>query len=59
MNRPVHHLVGVSLVFPATPSFYLIDPTGTIRRKWVGHPGESSIDAAVEKLLREAEEAAK
>ena len=42
--------------FPSTPTFYIIDPTGVIRHKWVGHPGERTIDAALEKLLREAEE---
>ena len=40
---------------PATPVYYLIDPTGVIRYKWVGHPGEKAIDAALEKLIQEAE----
>jgi hypothetical protein len=40
---------------PATPTFYIIDHTGTIRRKWVGKPGEKPIDAALKKLIREAE----
>ena len=39
----------------ATPVFYIIDGQGTIRRKWVGKPGEKTIDAALEKLLGEAE----
>jgi peroxiredoxin len=43
--------------FPATPSFYLIDQKGTIRHKWIGHPGEATIDAALERLIREVEEA--
>ena len=42
--------------FPATPSFYIIDHKGTIRHKWVGKPGEKSVDAALEKLIHVAEE---
>jgi hypothetical protein len=41
--------------FPATPVFYIIDHKGTIRRKWVGKPGEKSVDTALEKLIRETE----
>ena len=44
---------------PPTPAFYIIDSKGTIRRKWVGHPGEKTIDAALEKLIREAEKKGK
>ncbi len=40
---------------PATPTFYIIDQNGTIRRKWVGNPGEKSIDAALDKLIQQAE----
>ena len=40
---------------PATPAFYIIDHKGTIRRKWVGKPGEKSVDAALEKMIQEAE----
>ena len=43
---------------PATPAFYVIDHEGTIRRKWVGSPGEKSLDAALAKLIQEAEETA-
>ena len=43
---------------PATPAFYIIDHEGTIRRKWVGKPGEKSVDAAIEKQLQEAGETA-
>lgn len=39
---------------PATPAFYVIDHSGTIRRKWIGHPGEKTIDTALEKLMHEA-----
>ncbi|MBC8352321.1 MAG: hypothetical protein H8E66_10050 [Planctomycetes bacterium] len=41
---------------PATPTMYIIDHKGTIRRKWVGKAGDKSIDAALEKLIQEAEE---
>ena len=41
---------------PATPTFYVIDHKGAIRRKWVGNPGEKSIDAVLENLIQEAEE---
>lgn len=36
---------------PATPSFYIIDHQGIIRHRWIGHPGEETIEAALEKLL--------
>lgn len=35
----------------ATPTFYLIDHQGIIRRKWAGPPGETALDAVVEKLV--------
>lgn len=40
---------------PASPTFYIIDHRGMIRRKCVGKPGEKSVDSALEKLIREAE----
>ena len=40
---------------PGTPLYYLIDPQGTIRGKWVGYPGQKALDAALEKLIHEAE----
>ena len=40
---------------PATPSFYIIDHQGVIRHKWIGHPGEKTIESALEKLLRQVE----
>ena len=42
-----------------TPTIYLIDHAGVIRNKWVGAPGEKALDEALEKLIREAEDAAK
>lgn len=43
---------------PATPTMYIIDHKGTIQHKWVGKVGEKTIDAALEKLIREAEKTA-
>ncbi len=43
---------------PATPAFYIVDHTGTIRRKWVGKPGEKPIETALKQLIQAAEEAA-
>lgn len=40
---------------PATPTFYIIDHTGTIRHKWIGKPGEDSVDNALDKLIIEVE----
>ena len=39
--------------YPATPTFYLLDAKGTIRKKWIGHPGEKTIDKALDRLLKE------
>ena len=41
--------------WPSTPTVYVIDPKGVIRRKWVGGPGEKAIDAALDVLIEEAE----
>jgi len=40
---------------PATPAFYVLDRKGVIRHKWIGHPGEKAIDAALARLIQEAE----
>lgn len=40
---------------PSTPAYYVIDPKGVIRYKWVGYPGEHAMDGALEKLIKEAE----
>ena len=39
----------------ATPTFYVIDHKGVIRYKWAGPPGEKVMDAALEKVIKEAE----
>lgn len=38
---------------PPTPAFYVLDQRGVIRQKWIGHPGEKVIDAAVETLVED------
>ena len=43
----------------ATPTLYVIDHQGVIRHKWAGAPGEKVIDAALEKLIKVAEEGGK
>jgi hypothetical protein len=40
---------------PGTPTLYLLDSNGVIRHKWVGSPGEKALDAAVDRLIKEAE----
>ena len=39
----------------ATPSFYVIDDSGVIRYKWAGPPGDKTMEAALEKLIKSAE----
>jgi hypothetical protein len=41
-----------------TPTIYLIDHAGVIRSKWVGAPGEKTLDEALERLILEAEKVA-
>ena len=41
------------------PTLYVVDHKGVIRHKWVGSPGEETLDQALEKLVKEAEEDAK
>lgn len=41
-----------------TPTIYLIDPAGVIRRKWVGAPGEQALDEALTQLIQETEKSA-
>lgn len=42
-----------------TPTYYVIDAQGVIRKKWVGNPGEKAIESALEKWVHKAEEDAK
>src|SRR5262245_40729059 len=42
-----------------TPTFYLIDHRGVIRYRWAGAPGHKVMDAALEKVIEEAEAAGK
>jgi len=37
------------------PTLYLIDHKGVIKNKWVGNPGASTIDNAIEALVKVAE----
>jgi peroxiredoxin len=39
---------------PSTPGYYVLDPKGVIRHKWIGAPGEKAIDTALETLIEEA-----
>jgi hypothetical protein len=39
----------------ATPTLYVIDHRGVIRRKWLGNPGDAAIDLALRELIEEAE----
>ena len=41
------------------PTLYLIDHKGVIRHKYVGSPGDEKLDAAIDKLVEEAEKDAK
>ena len=40
----------------ATPTFYVIDHKGVIRYKWAGAPGAKVLDAALDRLIKAAEE---
>jgi hypothetical protein len=42
-----------------TPTLYVLDHKGVIRHKWVGSPGAKAIDAALEKLIKQAERGGK
>jgi hypothetical protein len=42
-----------------TPTLFLLDHKGVIRYRWLGGPGEKTIDEAISKLIKEAEKDAK
>src|SRR6516162_3469857 len=37
------------------PTLYLVDQKGVIREKWVGSPGNETLDKAIENLVAEVE----
>jgi hypothetical protein len=37
------------------PSMFILDHKGVIRYKYLGYPGEKSLDQAIEELVKEAE----
>jgi hypothetical protein len=41
------------------PTLFVIDHKGVIRHKYLGSPGEEKLDAAIDKLVEEAETKAK
>jgi hypothetical protein len=43
---------------PGTPTLYLVDHRGVIRRKWLGRTSEQAIDAAIGELLDELHDGA-
>lgn len=43
----------------ATPTYYVLDHHGVIRFKWTGNPDAGALDAALEPLIRQAEEDAR
>jgi hypothetical protein len=38
-----------------TPTLFILDHKGVIRHKWLGSPGEKIMDAALQRVLKEAE----
>jgi peroxiredoxin len=47
--------IAASWNFPGTPTLYIIDAQGIIRRKWTGQPSETIMDRVLEALIEEAE----
>lgn len=41
------------------PTLYLIDHEGIIRHKWLGSPGDETLDKEIDALVAQVEEAAK
>ena len=41
------------------PTLFVIDHKGVIRHKWLGNPGNDKMDAAIDKLVEEAEKETK
>lgn len=38
-----------------TPTLFVLDANGVIRHKWLGSPGDKTLNAALERLINEAE----
>ena len=51
--------IATSWNLSAMPTFYVIDHKGVIRYKWAGAPGAKLVDAALDKLIKDAEEQGK
>lgn len=51
-----HGAISAKWASRGTPTYYLLDAAGTIRYKWLGNPGATAMDKAVEKLVDEAKE---
>jgi hypothetical protein len=58
-DKPGERPIGTKWNLTGTPTLYVIDHKGVIRYKWLGSPGEKAIDAALNKLIKEAESDAK
>ena len=46
--------IGSAWNLQGTPTLFMLDHEGVIRHRWLGGPGDKVIDAALEKLLKEA-----
>lgn len=51
LRGPIATLWNIS----TTPTVYVLDAKGVIRRKWLGDPGAETIDAVIAGLIEEAE----
>jgi len=45
--------IGKQWKIEGLPTLFLIDARGTIRETYLGNPGDATLDAAIERLLRE------
>lgn len=49
------HAIHETWNLAGTPTLYVLDANGVIRHKWLGSPGDKVLDAALERLIEEAE----